>query len=186
MDDTTSDASGRFVLRLRPEEHRRLREAAATAGVSLNEYCARRLGEPPPGRLHPLADVVLRRSASSTAVDPLGVVAFGSWARGTATRESDVDVLIVLPTDVPIKRNLYGGWDAEGASWDGHSVEPHYAHLPTPDRIGSLWAEAALDGIVLYDRALEVSRALGSIRRRLASGELVRRTAGGHPYWTAA
>ncbi|MFW6198957.1 MAG: toxin-antitoxin system HicB family antitoxin, partial [Gemmatimonadota bacterium] len=40
MSDTTSLPSGRFVLRIDPERHLVLREAAEETGMSLNAYCA--------------------------------------------------------------------------------------------------------------------------------------------------
>jgi hypothetical protein len=48
---------------------------------------------------------------------------------------------------------------------------------------GSLWLEAAVDGIVLHEVDEEVSRFFGSIRRMIASGKLKRRSAYGHHYW---
>ena len=45
------------------------------------------------------------------------------------------------------------------------------------------WAEVALDGLVLFERELVVSRRLAAVRRRVLRGELFRRVAGGHPYW---
>ena len=41
-----TSASGRFVLRLTPELHAELQAAAKQSGVSLNEFCARKLSAP--------------------------------------------------------------------------------------------------------------------------------------------
>ena len=49
---------------------------------------------------------------------------------------------------------------------------------------GGFWPEIALDGIVLFERDVAVSRRLVAIRRAIADGRLVRRTAHGQPYWT--
>ncbi|MCY4188977.1 MAG: hypothetical protein OXD30_10890 [Bryobacterales bacterium] len=49
-----------------------------------------------------------------------------------------------------------------------------------------LWAEVALDGIVLWDRDWKLSAQLARIRRRIAGGRLVRRVVHGQPYWTEA
>ena len=49
---------------------------------------------------------------------------------------------------------------------------------------GGLWPEIALDGIVLFERDGALSRKLVAIRRAIADGRLVRRTAHGQPYWT--
>jgi hypothetical protein len=49
--------------------------------------------------------------------------------------------------------------------------------------VSGSWAEAAVCGIVLYDRNLALSRRLIGIRERIAAGGLVRRMAQGQPYW---
>jgi hypothetical protein len=49
--------------------------------------------------------------------------------------------------------------------------------------VSGSWAEAAVCGIVLYDRSLAVSRRLIAIRERIAAGRLVRRMSQGQPYW---
>jgi hypothetical protein len=49
-----------------------------------------------------------------------------------------------------------------------------------------VWGEVAVDGVVLYERGLDVSADLARIRREIAAGRLVRRTAHGQPYWTSA
>jgi len=166
--------SGRFVLRIDPDLHAFLRDSAAAAGMSLNEYCSRSLALPP-------AD---QRAFNLMGVNILGVVAFGSWARGEMMQGSDIDLLIVLRSEVQIDRPLYRAWDRSPLKWAGHSIEPHFVHLPAGGaRITGLWAEVVLDGIVLFDRELALSRRLAEIRRRIASGELTRRWSGGHPYW---
>ena len=48
---------------------------------------------------------------------------------------------------------------------------------------GSLWFEAAVDGIVLHDVDDDVARFLGSIRRLIASGKVRRLSAYAHPNW---
>jgi predicted nucleotidyltransferase len=114
----------------------------------------------------------------------VGVVAFGSWARDELATDSDVDHLVVVKADVEIERPIYAQWDQTPLDWSGRSVEPHFAHLPGfGARISGLWAEVAVDGIVLFDRDLALSRRLVEIRRRIASGEMVRRTSHGHSYW---
>jgi hypothetical protein len=53
-------------------------------------------------------------------------------------------------------------------------------------RLSGLWAEAAVDGVVLYDRDLSVSRRLVEVRNRIVAGEIVRRRVHGQPYWVEA
>jgi len=180
-------ASGRFVLRLAPELHEVLRRAASDAGVSLNDYCARKLAAPV-GDLASLADAaaVVARAAELFGDDLVAIVAYGSWARGEAVAGSDLDVLVVLEADVSITRALYRDWDGHPPiAWDGHVVDPHFVHLP--DEKGGTagaWAEAAIDGIVVFERGLRASRRLAAIRRDVLAGRLVRRVVHGQPYWS--
>ena len=179
-------ASGRFVLRLSSGMHATLRHAARAAGVSLNDYCVRKLALPS-GNLAAAvgATAVVERAAELFGDDLLAVVVYGSWARNEAGAGSDVDVLIVVDTGAPITRALYRRWDAQSLTWDGHAVEPHFVRLRGREEGASgLWAEAAIDGIVLFERGLEVSRRLVEIRRDVVAGRLVRRTAHGQPYWS--
>lgn len=114
----------------------------------------------------------------------VGVVVYGSWARGEATADSDVDSLIVLDHAVEIDRRLYRLWDDEPVIWDGRAVEPHFVHLPDPEEsMAGLWAEVALDGIVLHDPSLRLSARLGRVRRDIAEGRIRRHTSHGQPYW---
>lgn len=155
--------------------------------MSLNEYCARKLGAPL-GNLAALAGApaVVERSAALFGEALLAVVAYGSWSRGEAGPGSDLDVLVVVEPDAPVTRALYREWDARPPLvWDGHRVEPHFVHLRRREEGASgLWAEAALDGIVLFECGLRVSRRLAEIRRDMLAGRLVRRVVHGQPYWS--
>ena len=131
-----------------------------------------------------LAAVVGR--ANSVLGDSLvGVVAFGSWARGEQTSTSDLDVLLIAGEGVAVSRALYRRWDTgPGLSWDGHEVTPHFVRLPSGNApVSGLWAEVARDGLILFERDLAVSRHLGNVRRRIARGELSARKVGGQRYW---
>ncbi len=190
MDDTTSPAnelpSGRFLLRLDPRLHAALRAAADAAGLSLNEYCARRLSTPG-AVVEGAATAVLARAVEVAAGALVGVVVFGSWARAEAGVSSDVDVLVVVEEALPLERRLYEQWDAAPVAVDSRPVEPHFVHLPEPGaRASGLWAEAALDGLVLFEREFAVSRWLAEVRRRIASGQLRRGWTHGQSYWVEA
>jgi predicted nucleotidyltransferase len=116
----------------------------------------------------------------------VGVLAFGSWARGDTTPDSDVDILVVLEADVPIVRSLYRPWDERRLEWDGRAVQVHLVHLPDVDELPTgLWAEAAMEGVILFERSFEVSRCLMDVRRRIAEGAISRREVHGQPYWVA-
>lgn len=96
-----------------PGLHGALRAAAGAEGVSLNEYCTRKLATP------------------GAIADP-----------------------VTLP--------------------------------PAGRRVLGVWAEAAIDGVVLFERSLEVSRRLAGVRREIADGRIRRRTVHGQPYWVEA
>lgn len=173
------------MLRLRPGLHAVLRAAARTAGMSLNDYCARKLAAPT-GNLIALrgGSAVVERAAELFGDRLIAVIAFGSWARGEMTAASDVDILIVVDASAPLTRELYRRWDEQPFTWEGHRVEPHFVHLRGMDEGATgLWAEAAMDGIVLFERGTETSRWLAQVRRDILAGRLVRRVIHGQPYW---
>jgi hypothetical protein len=178
--------SGRFVLRLPPALHGTLRDAASRAGLSLNEYCVRALAAPGTDPAGPGA-AVAARAAAAFGPELVGVVLYGSWVRGEATASSDIDALVVLDASRPITRALYRAWDADPLEHGGHAIEVHFVGMPSADGDpGSVWLEAALDGVVAFDRGGQIARFLGQVRRDIATGTRVRRRAHGQPYWTAA
>lgn len=180
---SSSAASGTFVLRLDPRLHAVLRHEAVAAGTSLNEWCSRSLAAPGAAGLSAAAEVVVMIRAG-LGVDLLGVVAYGSFARGELAAGSDVDLLVVLSEGVKITRSLYRQWDGVVPAWEGREIDLHFVHLPDRDNpVSGTWAEAGVCGIVLYDHDLLVSRRLIDIRSRIAGGELTRRMAQGQPYW---
>jgi len=153
--------------------------------MSLNDYCARKLAAPVGAVGGPGTDVI-SRAAEQFGENLLGVLVFGSWARGNTVEESDVDLLVVVHPDVAIVRALYRAWDeaAPALTWDGRRLEVHFVQPPEAGETpSSLWAEAALDGLVLFDPGFELSRRLIDIRRGIASGAVLRRRAHGQPYW---
>lgn len=178
--------SGRFLLRTPPAVHRALRRAARDSGVSLNEYCVRRLAAPETARVSGPPAAVTAWASGAFGHSVCGVLVYGSWARGEATAESDVDVLVVLDASVALTRDLYRTAGAVSFSWDGHPVQIQIVHMPDAGGVtgGGFWPEIALDGIVMFERGVELSRRLVAIRRAIADGRLVRRTAHGQPYWT--
>ena len=189
MSDTAPSArsaSGRFVLRLPPALHAELRGAGRRSGVSLNEYCVRALAAPGMDPAGPGA-AIAARAVAHFGPDLVGVLLFGSWARGEATATSDIDALVVLEALRPITRALYREWDRIPLRHDGRAIEVHLLAMPTPDGDpGTAWLEAALDGIVVLDRHGRVARHLGRVRRDIAAGGRIRRRVHGQPYWTAA
>jgi len=179
--------AARFVLRLPAALHGVLRAAAAAAGLSLNEYCVRRLATAGPAvSVDPSAAALVQRASALAGPALVGVVLYGSWARGEAAGTSDVDMLIVVDGALPLTRDLYRRWDEAPVRWHGRLVDPHFVHPPREPVAGGVWAEAALDGVVLFERERQLSASLGAIRRDIAAGRLVRRVVHGQPYWTVA
>ena len=74
--------------------------------------------------------------------------------------------------------------------WVSHSshperrVEPLFLQLPeSSDETRGVWFELALDGIVLLDNELKVSRFLSQTRRLITDGAVRRMSSYGVPYW---
>jgi hypothetical protein len=173
------------VLRIDPLLHEALRTAARDAGLSLNDYCARKLGSPVVAA-DGLADgaQAVARATQLFGEHLVGLAVFGSWSRDETADTSDVDLLVVVDEDVGLTRALYRTWDQVPVTWSARQVEPHFVHVPDVAAVnGGIWAEAALDGIVLFERFRQVSSALAGIRHRIVAGRLVRRLVHGQPYW---
>ncbi len=177
--DDTIAPSGRFVLRVPPALHARLRREAEAEDTSLNDWCNRRLSGD-----GGVAEGLVRRAREVLGDHLVGLVAYGSWARGDAGKASDVDILVIVDLDHPLTRDLYRQWDAHPVTWEGRAVDAHFVHLG--EGTSGLWVEAAIDGIVLLDRGHVVARRLVQVRNRIADGSIVRRVAHGQPYWIEA
>ena len=127
---------------------------------------------------------LVARANEAFGQDLRGVILYKSWARGDATPSSDIDVMIVLDPRVPLNMQLYEGWEEREWRVDTHVLDVHFAHIPDGEKLPSgLWAEIALDGKVVYESELVVTRTLVTMRRRIAAGELGRRSSHGQPYW---
>jgi len=187
MDAENKMPSGRFVLRLPPVLHGRLAATARSRSLSLNEHCVRSLAATEAGMAGTLFSGVQAAAVTQLGRQLVGVAVFGSYARGDHTADSDIDLLIVPAAEVKIERALYAPWDATPMRVGTHAVEPHFARLPIAEEpVSGFWAEVALDGAVLHDPSLVLSRTLARIRRAIIGGDLVHRSAGGHSWWSAA
>ncbi len=113
----------------------------------------------------------------------MGILVFGSWARGKARDSSDIDLLIVVNKNKPISRGLYRSWQAVAKDEVGR-CEPHFVHLPQDlKRISGLWAEVAVDGLLVSDAQGEIHKFLIAVRRAIASGQLSAKKVHGQTYW---
>lgn len=178
----------RVLLRLPAPLHKALSRAAAAQGLSFNEYCVRRLGAPAhPQETSALRSLVLERAFAAFGERLVGALAIGSWARGEAAAGSDIDVLIALDRGLALTRDLYRGWDASPIAFEGRAIDAHFVHVPEPGAPPTaVWCEAAVDGLVWYDRDGAVERRLAEVRRAIADGHVVRARAHGQPYWKGA
>lgn len=151
----------------------------------MNEYCVSRLSARSVRAAEADAAAAVRWAADAFGDALIAVAVYGSWARGETTKDSDVDLLVVLDEALPVTRKLYRACDAVGLTWDGRPVQSQLLHLPPSGVVvGGLWAEVALEGIVLWERGVQLSRRLMGVRRDIVEGRVVRRTAHGQSYWT--
>lgn len=176
------------LLRLPAEVHRTLAKAAKAEGLSFNEFCVRRLRAPGhPDDLSAVRSLVVDRARAVVGDHLIGLVVMGSWARGQAAVDSDIDVLIVIDPVLPLQREIYRAWDRAPLSFEGRTIDAHFVH---PSDKGAaptaVWCEAAVDGLVWYDRDGGLTRRLAEVRRAIAGGQVVRGFAHGQPYWKGA
>ncbi len=181
--------SGKFVLRIPKNLHMTLKKRVEQEGVSLNALCTDALqsfgdaGRPGflPGNKPSSEKWILEAFGGSL----LGLILFGSYARGEQREDSDVDLMIVLSDSTPLDRSLYALWDEKNPSGPGDRLSPHFVHIPErTDDAGSIWLEAAIDGIMLYDNEHAVGRFLSGLRRAIMTGMFRRGQAYGQPYWS--
>ena len=168
------------------ELHQKLKTQAAGQSLSLNEYCSRILATATPDypTAGSLGRELLTRALDVVGSGLVGIIVFGSWIRGDANDSSDIDVMLVVDEGVEIKRSLLTRWDEVTLRFDNRTVEAHVARLPDKREIVSgLWAELAVDGVIVFERGLELSRTLGRIRSEIALGRLQRRRSHGQDYW---
>jgi hypothetical protein len=126
----------------------------------------------------------------------ISVAFFGSVARGTAGRESDVDVLVVaknLPRDVGLRfretapvhdalkrTNAYSNLKLQGRSGFVSDI------FLTPDEAKShppILLDVCYDGVLAYDRDRFLEGVLGDIDRRLKELKAKRVKASKGYYW---
>ena len=176
--------SGKFVLRLDPVLHGLLQAAAKGEGTSLNQVCIQRLlGVTAPGEIREITTVI-SRAAELFGANLSGVVLFGSFARGEAMQNSDVDVLVVLNEGAAITRDLYKRWEEKELIVSSRTVEPSIVALPKESEPPSgLWAEVALDGVVVWDSNGRIHRHLARVRKNISEGKLRRENVHGQNYW---
>lgn len=118
--------------------------------------------------------------------DLIGVVLYGSHARGTPRPDSDVDLLIIAG-GLPESRYERAGWfgqvlaqsdyDGPRVSMLGKTPEEFEGHFP------SLYLDIGLDGVTLFDRGDYTAGKLARIRELISEAGLVRKTFDGEMQW---
>ncbi|HEY5025451.1 MAG TPA: nucleotidyltransferase domain-containing protein [Acidimicrobiales bacterium] len=108
----------------------------------------------------------LGKSAQSMAIPPISIVVFGSFARGEAGPESDVDVVMVHPSGVPSTPAWTEGveeWRRAARRLTGNEVEVvEVDERDIGTRLRSrrpVWLDIRQDGIVIFGKTLDVMRA---------------------------
>jgi hypothetical protein len=86
---------------------------------------------------------------------PRRVILFGSLARGDAGPDSDIDLMVVVDDETPPERlTLRAGYAARRSYHHAADVFPIRESTFERKRhlLGTLAAEAAIDGVVVYER----------------------------------
>jgi hypothetical protein len=189
--------SGKFVVRMPGNLHARLKQEALNTGQSLNQLCLARLQAnlgPAVGldasrtSAHLIPPHLLEAIVRQWPKELIGLILFGSAARGEASEASDTDLMLTMKPGVKIMRELYRVWEdfchPHFEVQESVRISPHFVCLPgSVQEAGGLWYETAIDGIILWERDSRVSRFLVSVRRAMGQGKIRRRIVHGSPYW---
>ena len=117
-------------------------------------------------RSHETVLTELGLRAETLEPSPVSVVVFGSFARGEAEADSDLDVLFVQPQGVNDDDHRWAvaveRWRQFALRLTGNRVEIVEANESDADRLlrsrKPLWTEIARDGVVVYGKSLDSLR----------------------------
>jgi len=147
------------------------------------------------GRLNPLLHSLLQACRDLYGERLVALAVFGSWARGVATPESDLDILVVAD---PLPRGRMKRLDEFGAVehateavradlWqDAAQSTPLSPVFKTPDELqaGSpLYLDMTLWRMVLHDRGGVLEQYLAALAGRMAQLGSRRTETKGGAYW---
>jgi len=183
-----SKYSGKFVLSVPDTLHEQLTKKAIQSSMSLNNICIELLQH----ALKKKEDKWWRQIAKNYisylkkefGKDLQALIIFGSYAQGTATNASDLDLLIVLDKSIPIRRSLYTLWNEKMPQDAGLEVTPQFVHIPKSiEQTGSLWFEVALSSEIVWEKNKKTSQMLTKILAWIAADKVRRHWSNGQPYW---
>lgn len=108
----------------------------------------------------------LRRTAAALDPAPVSVIVFGSFARGAAHADSDIDVVVVRPETVEEDddgwRWALGQWHSEAERLTGNPVEIlEIAEHEIGERLRGravVWRDIVRDGVTVYGATIEQLR----------------------------
>jgi hypothetical protein len=171
----------RILLRLPAPLHDAVKARAQSENISINCLLERYIAHGIDGARSPdMASGIMNLAKQELGASFIGLLLFGSRARGDTHDSSDTDLLLVVDDSIRIDRSLYRHWDERLP--DGVSLQ--IAHLPTRAReAGALWLECALDARVLHDPCGKVAEFLTQARDYITSGAVVRKTTHGQGFW---
>jgi hypothetical protein len=178
-----SKATVRILLRLPAALHQLAKDRAKEQHASLNSVLVHAIEQGlTTGGAEQLEPLIVSRATSQFGAAFIGLLLYGSRARGDAYESSDTDLLLVVDRTVRIERDLYRAWDPVLPE----EISLNIAQLPAnPCDAGSLWLECALDARILHDPTGQLRRKLDQIKELIVSGAYVRRTTHGQGYWIA-
>lgn len=171
----------RILLRLTSNIHAKLKARATERGRSINslieQYVIQGLNS---GVDHETWEALKKEAKRLYKKNLIGLLLFGSQARGDVHDQSDTDILIVVTPNIRIERDLYRPWDSRLAD----NISVNITNLPkTATDAGSLWLECALDAQIIYDPSAQIKTMLSCIRELITSGKVRRHVTHGQGFW---
>jgi predicted nucleotidyltransferase len=102
-------------------------------------------------------------AADSLSLSPVSIIVFGSFARGEADEQSDLDAVVVRPDDVAEDDDAWGSaverWRNEARAITGNRVEVlEVSDTEVRTRLASdttLWRDVIRDGIAVHGLAID-------------------------------
>lgn len=171
----------RILLRLAKPLHDEIKARARLAQLSVNSLLERYIVQGVMGSVEQnITSEIIDSAKREFSDDFIGLLLFGSKARGDAHDTSDTDLLLVVSDAIKIDRALYRRWDARVPE----RISIQIAHLPSLARdAGSLWLECAMDARILHDPCGRVAKFVEQAKHYITSGNVVRRITHGQGFW---